>query len=155
MTQIPNREVAAPGGGPMKTLAIVLGLMMLANGVVMLESPPWWYSAVPGVVQTGPFNQHFIRDIGFIYGMVGGGFIVGALRSNLRLSAWGGATLFLSLHACFHFWEVAVGICAPSALGRDFPGVTMPALIGIVLTLWARKQPLLDRAPARLEPTLE
>ncbi len=76
--------------------------------------------------------------------MVGAGFVIGAFRSDLRLSAWGGATLFLSLHACFHFWEVAVGICAPSALARDFAGVTAPALLGVFLTLWARKRPLLQ-----------
>jgi hypothetical protein len=37
----------------------------------------------------------------------------------------------------FHLWEVAVGICAPSAIPRDVPAVTLPAIIGVVLTLWA------------------
>jgi hypothetical protein len=45
--------------------------------------------------------------------------------------------LWLAGHALFHFWEVAVGICAPSALLRDFPAVTLPAIIGAGLTLWA------------------
>ena len=46
-------------------------------------------------------------------------------------------TLWLSGHALFHFWEVAVGICGPSDLARDFPAVTFPALIGAALTYWA------------------
>ena len=50
---------------------------------------------------------------------------------------WGVATLWLVAHAIFHFWEVAVGICAPSALARDFLAVTAPALIGVGLTTWA------------------
>jgi hypothetical protein len=34
-------------------------------------------------------------------------------------------------------WEVAVGICSPAVIPRDFPAVTLPAIIGVVLTLWA------------------
>jgi hypothetical protein len=45
--------------------------------------------------------------------------------------------LWLGAHALFHFWEVAVGICAPSALARNFPAVTFPAIIGALLTVWA------------------
>ena len=43
-------------------------------------------------------------------------------------------------HALFHFWEVAVGICTPDVLPRDFPAVTLPALIGIGLSVWAYRQ---------------
>jgi hypothetical protein len=32
---------------------------------------------------------------------------------------------------------VAVGICSSAAIPRDFPAVTLPAIIGLVLTLWA------------------
>ena len=48
-------------------------------------------------------------------------------------------------HALFHLWEVAAGICGPSALVRDFPAVSLPALIGAGLTLFA----LRDRRAAR------
>ena len=51
--------------------AVVLGLAALANGVFMLVSPLDWYFAVPGVTTTGPFNQHFLRDIGIIFIRVG------------------------------------------------------------------------------------
>jgi hypothetical protein len=40
-------------------------------------------------------------------------------------------------NALFHLREVAVGICGPSAIAQDFPAVTLPAIIGAVLTLWA------------------
>jgi hypothetical protein len=48
--------------------------------------------------------------------------------------------LWLCAHAIFHFWEVAVGICSPSVIPRDFPAVTMPASFGVALTLWPIRQ---------------
>lgn len=130
------------------TLAIVTGLAALANGTFMLVAPADWYFAVPGVTTTGPFNQHFIRDIGIIFLFLGAAFLVGAARPEIRVVLWGGATLWLGCHALFHFWEVAVGICAPSALVRDFPAVTAPAIIGAVLTLWAVRDRRAGRAVA-------
>ena len=59
---------------------------------------------------------------------------------------WGAATLWLIAHALFHVWEVAVGICSPSVLVRDFPAVSMPALMGIALTTWAWIMPRIARA---------
>ena len=119
-------------------------LFLLANGVFMLVAPSAWYEFVPGVTQTGFFNQHFIRDIGLIQLFIGAAFCVGWARPEWRIGLWAVATLWLAAHAAFHFWEVAVGICAPSAILRDFPGVSLPALIGAVLTLWA-----IDRGHAR------
>lgn len=118
-------------------LAVVLGVALEANGIFMLVSPENWYVAVPGVTSTGPFNQHFLRDIGLIFVLMGGAFLVGAARPRLRVLLWAAPTVWLSGHALFHFWEVAVGIHSPSDLARDFPAVTLPAIIGVMLTLWA------------------
>lgn len=122
---------------PILSLAVVLGLLAAVNGVFMLIAPATWYFAVPGVTSTGPFNQHFVRDIGLIFVLLGGAFLTGAARPNARIVLWGAATLWLSGHALFHFWEVAVGICGPAAIPRDFPAVTLPAILGAVLTAWA------------------
>lgn len=103
----------------------------------MLWSPEAWYLSVPGVTTTGPFNQHFVRDIGLIFLFVGTAFLVGAFLPRHRVILWGTPTLWLSGHALFHVWEVAVGICGPSALARDFSAVSLPALIGAALTYWA------------------
>ena len=115
----------------------MLGVAAEINGLFMLASPERWYFAVPGVTTTGPFNQHFIRDIGLVFLFVGTAFVAGAALPRYRVVLWATATLWLCGHALFHFWEVAVGICGPSAIARDFPAVTLPALIGIGLTLWA------------------
>lgn len=113
------------------------GLFLSANGIFMLVAPLTWYEFVPGVTDTGFFNQHFVRDIGIIQLFLGVAFVLGLLWPERRIGLWIPATLWLSAHALFHLWEVAVGICAPSVIPRDFPAVTLPALIGIALTLWA------------------
>jgi hypothetical protein len=118
-------------------LAVLLGTLAITNGIYMLVAPESWYFAVPGVTTTGPFNQHFIRDIGLIFLFLGGAFLVGAARPDVRVIFWGAPTIWLMGHALFHFWEVAVGICSADAIPRDFPAVTLPALIGLALTAWA------------------
>ena len=103
----------------------------------MLYDPEAWYYFVPGVTDTGFFNQHFVRDIGIIQGFIGLAFLIGIFRPERRVELWGAATLWLIAHAAFHLWEVAVGICSPSVIPRDFPAVSLPAIIGIVATFWA------------------
>ena len=120
--------------------AAVLGTAALANGTFMLISPLDWYFAVPGVTTTGPFNQHFLRDIGLIFLLVGGAFLIGAARPDRRVALWSAASLWLCGHALVHFWEVAVGICGPSVLIRDFAAVTFPALISVMLAVWALRE---------------
>lgn len=130
--------------------AILMGLAAEANGLFMLVSPEHWYFAVPGVTTTGPFNQHFIRDIGLIFLFVGTAFLLGAAKSQYRAVLWAAPTLWLGGHALFHFWEVAVGICAPSDIIRDFPAVTLPAILGALLTWWAVAETSTRPAPARV-----
>jgi len=118
-------------------LATVLGVGLAANGMFMLAKPANWYFAVPGVTTTGPFNQHFLRDIGLIFVLIGAAFAGGAIRPTQRTLLWGAASLWLAGHALFHLWEVAVGICGTSAIARDLPAVTLPALAGLALTGWS------------------
>ena len=115
------------------SLAILLGIALFVNGLLMLRDPLWWYGAVPTVPTTGPFNQHFVRDIGLMYVLTGVGFVVGALRPALQLPLWGAATAFHAMHGGLHVWETLVGICAPSTLAQDVPAVMTPAVLGIVL----------------------
>ena len=103
----------------------------------MLVVPSEWYHFVPGVTHTGPFNQHFVRDIGLIQMFLGAAFGIGMIRPASRVELWAAATSWLIAHAVLHLWEVAVGIHSPSVIARDFPAVTLPASIGIALTAWA------------------
>ena len=114
-------------------VALLLGVIMLANGIFMAVAPESWYWLVPGVPDRGPFNQHFVRDIGFIYLLIGAAFIYGAIYTRHQLLLWIIPTAWLTLHAIFHIWEVMVGICGPASLIEDFVGVTVPALLGSAL----------------------
>jgi hypothetical protein len=119
------------------TLAILNGVFLFGNGLTMLIVPLEWYHLVPGVTHTGLFNQHFVRDIGLIQMFLGAAFGFGLIRPASRFVLWAAATSWLIAHAVLHLWEVAVGICSPSTILRDFPAVTLPALIGIALTTCA------------------
>jgi len=122
-------------------LAVMLGVAAGANGLFMLMSPETWYFTVPGVTSSGPFNQHFVRDISLIFLLVAAGFLLGAARPGLRSKLWAAATTWLTGHALFHLWQVAVGMDPVSAIPRDFPAVLLPALIGLGLTWWALASP--------------
>ncbi len=122
------------------------GIFLSGNGLFMLVAPLVWYDVVPGVTDTGFFNQHFIRDIGIIQLFLGVAFDLGMLRPERRIGLWAAATVWLIAHAVFHLWEVAVGICSPSVIPRDFPAVTLPAILGVVLTLWAITRARAERA---------
>ena len=118
-------------------VAALMGIAATLNGLFMLISPQGWYFAVPGVTTTGPFNQHFIRDIGLVYLAMGASFLIGAAKVQFRILLWAAPTIWLAAHAFFHLWEVSVSISPHSAMARDFPAVTLPAIIGLALTLWA------------------
>lgn len=120
-------------------IAVVLGLGALANGVYMMVAPESWYWLVPGVPDRGPFNQHFVRDIGFTYALIGCAFICGAIYARQRLLLWSMSTAWLVSHGVFHIWEVIVGICGPASLAEDFGGVTLPALLGVGLVIYCSK----------------
>lgn len=119
-------------------IAIVLGVLLLANGIFQLVSPEAWYWAVPGVPERGPYNQHFVRDIGIVYSLCGVGLIVGALYPVHRFPLWLAVAGWLLGHAVFHLWEVWVGICGQASLLEDFPGVTLPALLVVGLLFAGR-----------------
>jgi hypothetical protein len=104
-------------------------LLALANGAFMLVDPLGWYSFLPTVRFTGPYNAHFVRDIGAAY--LACGLMLGWALPDLR-GRWLGAAaggLWLAVHAGIHIYEVSVGICGPGIFWRDAPGVVGPPLL--------------------------
>ena len=47
-----------------RLIAAVLAIPTGLNGLAMLVAGPLWYQTVPGAPETGPFNPHFVQDIG-------------------------------------------------------------------------------------------
>ena len=112
-------------------LAVVLG----ANGLVMLFASLWWYGAVDGVKETGPFNPHFVRDIGMAYLVAAGGLAWYAARPAQGWPALVAAAAFLTLHAAIHVYDAACGRAPVQMVLRDFAGVYLTALITVLIAL--------------------
>jgi hypothetical protein len=121
-------------------VASILGLGLAANGLTMLAAPVNWYAMVPGVVDTGPFNPHFVRDIGVAYFVTGGSLVWLAKWPAARSAAQAGAA-FLVFHAAVHLWDAATGREHAHQLLFDVPTVFLPP----VLALWVAWSPLAPR----------
>jgi hypothetical protein len=119
-------------------VALVLGIALAANGLVMLGVPDGWYVAVPGVPQTGPFNPHFVRDIGAAY-IVSGAALVWFAFDRAARSAAIAAAAFLTLHALIHLWDATAGREHAHQLLADLPTVFLPAVLAIWIVL-AKKE---------------
>lgn len=126
MTQPITRSISA-------LLAVVLG----GNGLVMLFAGLWWYGGVPGVTASGPFNPHFVRDIGAAYLVVGASLAAFAWRPRAAWPALAAAAGFLTLHMAVHIFDAACGTRPLQDVARDFGAVYLPALVTLVFT--ARK----------------
>jgi len=120
-------------------LAAVLG----ANALAMLFAAPWWYGAVPGVAASGPYNAHFIEDIGAIYLVTAATFAAFAWRPAQAAPALAATTAFLILHAAIHLAAALHSPVCGQDLARDFPGVFLPALIGagLIVSRLNEKEP--------------
>jgi len=114
-------------------LGWLLGLGLVANGLVMLTVPAIWYARVPGVVDTGPFNAHFVRDIGAAYLVCGLALVWFAMRPAVRPAAQISAA-FLAVHALIHLWDTAAGRAAVEQLLVDVPTVLLPPVLAIWIT---------------------
>ncbi|WP_043765180.1 hypothetical protein [Algiphilus aromaticivorans] len=108
----------------------MLALGLAGNGLFMLLGPESWYHTLPTVRATGPFNAHFVRDIGAAYLVAGGALIWLALgRAGGRPAALAGGA-FLALHALVHLWDAAAGRASLAHLAQDFALVILvPALV--------------------------
>jgi hypothetical protein len=116
-------------------LAGLTALALAANGLAMLFAPLAWYDAVPGVPLTGPFNGHFVKDIGATYVACGVALAWFAWRPVQGWSAMAVAAIWLTLHAAIHVYDATCGSSPLADIQRDFVGVYLFAVIPLALTL--------------------
>lgn len=119
-------------------LAGLTGLLLGANGVVMLAASLAWYDAVPGVPTTGPFNGHFIKDIGAIYVMCALGLAWFAWKPARGWAAMAAAAAWLTMHAAIHVYDATCGASPLADVQRDFVGVYLLAAIPLALALFRK-----------------
>lgn len=108
-------------------LAWLLGLLSVANGVFMLVAPAAWYAIAPGVSATGPFNAHFVRDIGAAFLVAGGSLVWFACDARARPAALACAAFF-TLHALVHLSDAMAGRESIYQAMRDLPTIYLGAL---------------------------
>ncbi|HEY2661331.1 MAG TPA: hypothetical protein VGI79_16540 [Caulobacteraceae bacterium] len=121
-----------------RILAAALAALLAVNAIAMLAASLWWYGAVPGVAATGPFNPHFVRDIGAAYLVVALGLGWFAARPAQGWAALVCAAAFLDLHAAIHIHDAVLSPVCGQNLIRDFPGVFLPALIASALAAFSK-----------------
>ena len=118
-----------------RVIAAALAILLGANGLVMLFAGLWWYNAVPGVTATGPYNPHFVRDIGAAYLVTAGGLGWFAIRPREAWPALIGATAFQTVHVAIHLFDAFRGAMPLADMTRDFAGVYLPALLTVAIVL--------------------
>lgn len=100
----------------------------LITGLFISVTPFVFYETGPGVSDTGPYNMHFLRDVGFAFTVSALGIGYG-LRRNLKpLVVFGCA--WLAMHGMFHLtlWFLHTHPTSEGAL-IDLVLVVMPAAV--------------------------
>jgi hypothetical protein len=84
-----------------RTIAAILAILNIGNGLAMLFAGPYWFQSVPGAAETGAFNPHFVQDIGAAFLVAGL-----ALAARAWQPAWWPAAVagagYLVLHGLIH-----------------------------------------------------
>lgn len=93
---------------PVRILAALIGAFNLGNGLYAELLPQDWFLAAPGASATGPFNPHFVTDIGLGFTAAGIAFLAFAWRPRYRLAALG-ASGFVVFHGLFHMTNLFSG----------------------------------------------
>ncbi len=122
---------------------LLLALINTVNAASMLVDPSRWYQEVPAAVPDfGPYNEHFVRDLGCAFLTVTFVLVWAALRPAVRFPLVATAAFFLVGHAVLHVYDTARGFVDADHWWIDFPGVYLPALVLAAMTilLWRRAQ---------------
>lgn len=119
-------------------VAALLALVLAGNALAMLFNGLAWYGAVPGVTSTGPFNAHFVRDIGAAYLVAALGLAWFAWRPREGWPALAAGAAFLTFHAAIHVYDATCGSTPLADFKRDFVGVYLFAAIPLLLALLRR-----------------
>ena len=147
----PSAPPQALSGGRRVARWIIPTLVGL-NALAMLVAGPTWYATTPGVDQTGPYNGHFVTDIGIAFAATAVSLLMGFLPvPHARLFALPGA-IFLIGHALAHLVGITHhGLPTAAAIATEIIGIYLPAWVA-----WRIIRPELPtlvmsiRAPAAL-----
>jgi hypothetical protein len=111
-----------------RLIAGVLAALTALNGSMMLFAGPSWYASVPGVSETGPFNPHFVQDIGAAFLVAGLALAARAWRPVYWQAAVAGSA-FLAAHALIHLVTIVTGQDHHAAI--DLLAVVLPSALAL------------------------
>lgn len=117
-----------------KLLLYVLAAYYGLTGLYILIAPETFYRQTPGLVEMGPYNAHFVIDVGLVFITVGVGIIYGIVRRNNSVIVF--AAMWPLLHALFHMkiWGHR-GFLFDTIWFSDLAGVIVPGVILAFLAL--------------------
>ena len=122
---------------------LALGVVSLGNALWMLAGPMHWYHELPAAVpDTGPFNAHFVRDIGCAFVAVGVALVWAARAPRHRVPLVTISALFYVAHAALHVFDTLSGALDADHWALDLPGVYLPALLLAWLAVRVRAVPV-------------
>jgi peptidoglycan/LPS O-acetylase OafA/YrhL len=98
------------------------------NGLAMLFAGPAWYAAVPGASETGPYNPHFVQDVGAAFLVAGLALAARAWRPVYWPAAVAGSG-FLVAHALIHLVMIVTG--HDHHVTADLAAVVVPAALAL------------------------
>ena len=114
---------------------ILVGLMEVSNAGWMLAAPEHWYWSIPGVPNTGPFNEHFVRDIGLVFLTLGAAHLWAAAHKAYRVPLTAIGAGWLAAHGLYHVIDIARGCLPPVHWWTDGVTVFLPALLATSLAV--------------------
>jgi hypothetical protein len=118
-----------------------MAVLFVVNGFRMLVTPLDWFEAVPGVVNTGEMNAHFVKDLGVLFLVMAAGMGWALVRPSAGYVVHLGITAWLVGHAIVHVAEIGSGILPHEHWRLDALGVFLPAVLTVLLAfppVWRR-----------------
>lgn len=108
-------------------LALAWGL----TGLFILAMPETFYALVPGLSAMGPFNSHFVRDVGLAF-LASGALLGWGARTGAAAVALAGV-LWPLLHAVFHVqvWSHR-GFPFDGIFAFDLAAVILPPFLALL-----------------------
>ncbi len=139
---------------PPKWIAAILWILAfsnLLNGIAMFFFPhAWFFTLVPGVPETGPFNAHLVAD---------GGTYSLALAVGLAFAAYDPARHAIAvviaavagvMHTALHIYSHEAGLLSLDHLTTEMIGIYIPtALLCVLATMLMRQS---EAASQRAQP---
>jgi hypothetical protein len=111
-----------------RLIAAVIAALCVLNGSMMLCAGPSWYARVPGASETGPYNPHFIEDIGAAFLVSGLALAARTWRTPYWPAAVAGAA-FLAVHGLIHLAGIVTGHDAHATF--DLVAVVLPSALAL------------------------